>query len=190
MIIDRNVLVYTGACKDEMVRFLKLWPDGLELTVENLKLVREHEFPIWFPGINLSYQDLRKADLRKADLRGANLERANLEEADLEEANLRGANLCGAGLRGADLCGADLRGANLFGVDLRRANLEGANLEGAIFRITDLSKANLTKVILSEVQRSDCVGLDYPSAPKDPAQSKLWTGMKGACQNITKRLNT
>jgi len=140
VIINKHTFEYNGACKDEVSRFCKLWPDGLELNAKNLELVREHEFQIWLPGVSLYNMDFQGANLRGANLLGANLEEANLERANLSRVHLYR---------------ADLRGANLRGADLNRADLEGA-----IFRNTDLSGANMPKVILSEVQRSNCVGLD------------------------------
>jgi hypothetical protein len=103
IIINENVLLYNGTCPDERKRFMKEFPDGLELTVENLDLARSKGFQIWLPGVYLYKVDLTGADLTEADLTGANLSRANLSRADLTGAKLTGANLTEADLTGANL---------------------------------------------------------------------------------------
>jgi hypothetical protein len=74
--------------------------------------------------------------------------------------NLIGTLLRGADFRGGSLTGANLRRANLRRADLREANLIAANLHEADLRGADLSRAVLRKTIFTDVDLSNCKGLD------------------------------
>jgi uncharacterized protein YjbI with pentapeptide repeats len=118
MRITREVLEYTGACEEERERFLRIWPDGLELTRENLARVRKRDFHIWLPGADLSEMDLSGMNLTGATLAGANLSGANVTSTDLSHADLAGAYLLETDLSRTNLYWAYLSGADLTGTIL------------------------------------------------------------------------
>jgi hypothetical protein len=103
MKITREILKYIGACRYEREKFLRIWPDGLELTRENLALVKKYELQIWLPGADLRMMDLSGLDLSGAELTGVGLSGTDLYGACLIDANLSGANLSGSDLTGANL---------------------------------------------------------------------------------------
>jgi hypothetical protein len=83
IIINESTLLYNGTCPKERERFVKEFPDGLELTVENIALARSRGFDIWLPGAYLHSMDLSGANLRGADLTGADLSNADLSGTNL-----------------------------------------------------------------------------------------------------------
>ena len=44
MKITKDILIYNGACVEQRDKFLKLWPDGLEVTVKNIELVGKKRY--------------------------------------------------------------------------------------------------------------------------------------------------
>lgn len=103
-------------------------------------------------GVYLENTYLNEADLSMAYLKDAHLKGAHLEGADLKGAHLEGADLEGAHLKGAQLKGAHLKGAQLKSAHLEGADLEGADLRNATYKVENLIKARLTKVILSDAE--------------------------------------
>jgi hypothetical protein len=128
IIINESTLLYNGTCPKERKRFVKEFPDGLELTLENIALARSRGFAIWLPGVCLCEIDLNNVDLSEACLIGANLTKGNLTNANLSEANLYRADLSKTNLTRADLTGANLRGADLTEANLTEADLTRAAL--------------------------------------------------------------
>jgi hypothetical protein len=144
--------------RDEAIRLLKGWPDGIREW--NERQGRREEIPD-LSGADLSRAVLIGADLSRADLSGAGFSGAVLRGAGFSGAVLRGAGFSGADLYGAVLIRADLRDANLGGVYLNRADLRHAHLGGADLRGAHLVEANLGG---ADLRQADLGGADLGGA--------------------------
>jgi hypothetical protein len=96
-------------------------------------------------GANLMNLNLARQDLTGANLKGANLVRSNLSGAKLVDANLDGANLEGAVMDGADLAGARISRTNLWRASMRNVQ----NLSA----VKSMDDANFYKVDLNDSDR-------------------------------------
>jgi uncharacterized protein YjbI with pentapeptide repeats len=161
----------------------------LDVNLSNVNLEGEN-----LEMANLQYADLSSANLSYVNLKGANLSYANLSSAILFDANLCSANLFKSNLNSADLSSgmllratlnvanlfcANFSDANLCGVNFSAAslidtNFSGAKLHGANFKKSDLSEINLTRANISftnfsDVDLSQCIGLNQVICNEGPA---------------------
>ena len=164
--ITREVLERIRAREECIDRFCELWPDGCDVTAENIAKARCAGLEIRLPGVRLDDAALygpvgggKDPDMTGVDMTGANLAWADLtraflfcarlDRADLRYARLVRAYMSNASLEHSDLRYANMRDAILGGAHLYCADLRHANLRGADFGVDWLSGAKLSDARLS-----------------------------------------
>jgi len=189
MIITKEFLEKTGACKGGLNRFKKeapigfdispLWGTDEEATRTWLALLScFSEYIGWAVALGVIPQmrpcvrlKLHNAQLEHANLSHMNLARAILDNANLRHARLAGVNFSNASFRDTDLSGAVLREscfhrASCVNANFQHAHLSSADLSYSDFRGADLSETNLMGANLKGCKLEDANLTDAISSKK------------------------